>query len=103
MARYQRLLRTSPPPRPPMPFETYPHEGAIMPEFCLREIEKNGGFLTEESLRWLVRIDRMRPVLVRLRDGNRFVAPAQCVEELILAVEKSGLEYVRDVSLAVKS
>ena len=54
-------------------------------------------WLTEASLAELARVDRLRPVLVRM-GGCRFTAPAQDAAKIIRAMEAAG-DYCRDVSI----
>lgn len=58
------------------------------------------GFLTESDVATIAAdsATRLTPVLVRCGAG-RFTAPAQDVRHFIAAIEASGRDYVRDVSL----
>ena len=55
------------------------------------------GFLTEEQLPELVKLDRLHPVLVRC-GGGRFTCGAQDVAHFLKCVTAGG-DYVRDVSI----
>ena len=55
------------------------------------------GFLNESTLKDLIELDRLAPVLIRC-GGCRLQAPAQDIEHIIKMVEKSGLDYIRDIS-----
>ncbi len=61
---------------------------------------EHAGFLQESDVAMLAAdpSTRLQPLLVRC-GGCRFTAPAQDVLRLIRAVEATGEEYVRDVSL----
>jgi len=59
--------------------------------------QENHGFLTEEGVATLATVARLHPVLVRCGSG-RFTCAAQDAAHFIEAIEKSGMDYVRDVS-----
>lgn len=69
----------------------------MLRELLVRIVEQ-GGFLNEQDTRDLAQADRLRNVLVRCGNG-RFVCAAQDVAHFIGAIEASGADYVRDVSL----
>jgi hypothetical protein len=58
------------------------------------------GFLREDEVAAIAGdpTTRLTPLLVRC-GGGRFLAPAQDVAHFIKAVETSGMDYVRDVSI----
>ena len=60
-----------------------------------------GGFLTEQDIPALIRIDRLCPVLVRC-GSCRFQCAAQDVAHIIQGIDAIG-DYVRDVSFPVGS
>jgi len=64
----------------------------------LKTIQANGGFMTEDQLKVIVKEDRMRMVLVRCGMG-RFMAHAQDVQHFIDIIERDGKDYIRDISL----
>ena len=58
------------------------------------------GFLTEDMVAKVAADNRTRMTNLLVRCGNaRFVAAAQYVKGLIDAIEASGQDYVRDVSI----
>lgn len=71
--------------------------GHTVLERCKRE---QYGFISEPSLAAIAADPhtRLTPVLVRCGNG-RFVAAAQDAAHFIKAIEASGQDYVRDVSL----
>jgi len=64
----------------------------------LLKLCKQHGFLTNDELAELARLDRLRSVLVRCGNG-RFTCAAQDVKHFIGMIGDSKGDYVRDVSL----
>jgi len=58
------------------------------------------GFILSDDVAALTEHDRFTRCLVRCGCG-RFVCPVQDVAHFVAIVEKSGIDYVRDVSLAI--
>ena len=69
--------------------------GQLISEKILKD---QRGFLKQDQVRALVNENRLMPVLVRC-GGGRFSCPAQDVEHFISCIGKSGMDYVRDVSI----
>lgn len=77
-------------------------------------IEKQGGFLNDEQVPELIKIDRLMLVLVRCGNG-RFLCPVQDLNHFIGIIEEhsklvenvskplESSDYVRDVSLPSSS
>lgn len=60
----------------------------------------NGGFLNETEVQVIAGDSTARLTMLLVRCGaGRFIAPAQDVAHFVAAIEKSGDDYVRDVSL----
>jgi hypothetical protein len=59
-----------------------------------------GGFLKEIDVAVIATDPTTRLCMLLVRcGGGRFLAPAQDVAHFIEAIEKSGMDYVRDVSV----
>ena len=66
----------------------------------LRARRQQYGFLNEQDVAAVARDESTRLTLLLVRCGaGRFLAPAQDVAHFIEAIEKGGLDYVRDVSI----
>lgn len=59
------------------------------------------GFILEKQIDEIIAINRFEQVLVRCGNG-RFLCPVQDVKHFIECIEKSGIDYVRDVSLPAR-
>jgi hypothetical protein len=64
----------------------------------LKQIAPNGGFLTDETLPILAKLDPSRRVLARCGCGQ-FTAAADQMGHFINIIETEGSDYLRDVSL----
>lgn len=62
--------------------------------------EEQHGFILDADVEALTKHNRFTRCLVRCGCG-RFVCPVQDVKHFVDIVTKSGIDYVRDVSLAV--
>lgn len=61
------------------------------------------GFVTKEDVAMIAACGATRLTMLLIRcGGGRFLAPAQDVDHFITAIEKSGDDYVRDVSFPAK-
>jgi hypothetical protein len=62
-------------------------------------LSRNYGFITSpDELQAVINVNRLRPVLVRCGNG-RFTCPAQNVQHMVDIVNKSNLDYIRDISI----
>lgn len=70
----------------------------------LSRARRAGGFLSEEDVAAIAMDETTRLTLLLVRcGGGRFLAPAQDVAHFITAIEASGRDYVRDVSIPAGS
>ena len=70
----------------------------ILQKFLQRIHDDHCGFLREDDVAELAKLDRLHQLLVRCGCG-RFTCAAQDVKHFIDLIEKASTEYVRDVSL----
>jgi len=73
---------------------------SIMLDNLLTKVEINGGCLSEDDVKSLANLDRLRPLVVICERG-RFSCPAQDAAHFIDLVEKGG-EHVRYVALQAR-
>ena len=77
----------------------------MLETFLRRIMSENGGFMRDDDIAELAKLDRLRQVLVRCGNG-RFVTAADSVAHFVGIIEREhgddfepGSDYVRDVSL----
>ena len=64
------------------------------------KIDAQGGFISQDDVEALIKVERLMPVMVRC-GGGRFTTAIQNLNHFSNIIEKEGSDYIRDVSLPV--